>query len=80
MDSSLTSLLLKQEQIIEELTDLNKQLTEVLAQYIEIEEEESKQALPLFQGVLYFERLFKYHKYSEGLWNYEGEKDNEILI
>lgn len=42
MDSSLTSLLLKQEQIIEELTDLNKQLTEVLAQYIEIEEEESK--------------------------------------
>lgn len=42
MDSSLASLLLKQEQIIEELTDLNKQLTEVLAQYIEIEEEESR--------------------------------------
>ena len=41
-DRSLASLLLRQEQIIEELTELNKQLTEVLAQYIEIEEEESK--------------------------------------
>ena len=39
---SLASLLLRQEQIIEELTELNKELTEVLAQYIEVEEEESK--------------------------------------
>lgn len=42
MDSSLVSLLLRQEQIIEELTSLNKQLTEALAQYKEIEEEESR--------------------------------------
>jgi septum formation topological specificity factor MinE len=41
-DRSLASLLLRQEQIIEELTELNKELTEVLAQYIEVEEEESK--------------------------------------
>ena len=41
-DRSLTSLLLRQEQIIEELTELNKELTEVLAQYIEVEEEESR--------------------------------------
>lgn len=41
MDTSLVSLLLRQEQVIEELTELNKQLIEVLAQYKEIEEEES---------------------------------------
>jgi len=41
-DRSLASLLLRQEQIIEELTELNKELTEVLAQHIEVEEEESR--------------------------------------
>lgn len=40
-DRSLASLLLRQEQIIEELTKLNKELTEELAQYKEIEKEES---------------------------------------
>lgn len=39
---SLASLLLKQEQIIEELAELNKELTEQLAQYKMIEEEESE--------------------------------------
>jgi len=39
---SLLSLLIKQEQIIEQLMDLNKELTELLAQYKGIEEEESE--------------------------------------
>ncbi|WP_278247044.1 hypothetical protein [Butyrivibrio proteoclasticus] len=38
---SLQSLLIKQEQVIEDLVALNKQLTEELAQYKEIEKEES---------------------------------------
>ena len=38
---SLQSLLIKQEQVIEDLVALNKQLTEDLAQYKEIEKEES---------------------------------------